>query len=64
MARIPDHEIERLEREISVERLAEARGIRLTRHGADRVPGITSRCFKMWQPWSKQMLCKPWPRQR
>ncbi len=35
MARIPDHEIERLKKEISVERLAEARGIQLTRHGAD-----------------------------
>ncbi len=35
MARIPDHEIERLKKEISVERLAEGRGIQLTRHGAD-----------------------------
>ena len=35
MARIPDHEIERLKKEISVERLAEARGIKLMRHGAD-----------------------------
>ena len=37
MARIPEHEIERLKKEISVERLAEARGIQLTRHGADLV---------------------------
>ena len=37
MARIPDHEIERLKKEISVARLAEARGIQLTRHGADLV---------------------------
>src|SRR3990172_6689655 len=35
MARIPAEEIERLKREVSVERLAEARGIRLQRHGAD-----------------------------
>ena len=35
MARIPDHEIERLKKEVSVERLAAARGIQLTRHGAD-----------------------------
>jgi hypothetical protein len=35
MARIPDHEIERLKKEISVERLAEARGIKLIRHGSD-----------------------------
>jgi DNA primase len=35
MARIPESEVERLE--ISVERLAEAQGIRLTRHGADIV---------------------------
>src|ERR1700733_11511722 len=37
MARIPDYEIERLKKEISVARLAEARGIQLTRHGADLV---------------------------
>jgi DNA primase catalytic core len=35
MARIPAEEIERLKREVSLERLAEARGIRLERHGAD-----------------------------
>jgi DNA primase len=35
MARIPDEEIERLKREISLERLVEARGVKLTRHGAD-----------------------------
>lgn len=31
MARIPESEIERLKREISVERLAEARGVKLKR---------------------------------
>ena len=35
MARIPEHEVERLKREVSVERLAEARDIKLHRHGAD-----------------------------
>jgi len=35
MARIPKAELERLKREVSVERLAEARGVRLQRHGAD-----------------------------
>ncbi len=35
MARIPAEEIERLKREVALERLAEARGIRLVRHGAD-----------------------------
>jgi DNA primase len=35
MARIPEHEVERLKKEISVQRLAEARGIKLTRQGAD-----------------------------
>ncbi|GAC1541229.1 MAG: hypothetical protein NVS3B12_28670 [Acidimicrobiales bacterium] len=35
MARIPDEEIERLKAEVSVERLAEARGVMLRRHGAD-----------------------------
>ena len=37
MARIPESEIERLKREVSLERLAEARGIRLKRHGADLI---------------------------
>ena len=35
MARVSDEEIERLKREVSVERLAEARGIKLRRHGAN-----------------------------
>ena len=35
MARIPDGEIERLKREVSLERLVEAQGIELKRHGAD-----------------------------
>jgi len=35
MARIPESEVERLKKEISVQRLVEARGIKLTRHGAD-----------------------------
>jgi DNA primase catalytic core len=37
MARIAEEEIERLKREVSVERLAEARGVKLKRHGADLV---------------------------
>jgi len=37
MARIPDGEIERLKREVSVQRLAEARGVQLKRHGADLI---------------------------
>jgi DNA primase len=35
MARIPEHVVERLKEEISVQRLAEARGVALTKHGAD-----------------------------
>ncbi len=35
MARIPDHEIERLKQEVALERLVEAKGIVLKRHGAD-----------------------------
>lgn len=35
MARVPAEELERLKREVSVQRLAEARGIKLTRHGKD-----------------------------
>lgn len=37
MARIPDAQIERLKQEISVQRLAEGRGIVLKRHGADLI---------------------------
>ena len=35
MARIPDEELERLKSEVSLQRLVEARGIELRRHGAD-----------------------------
>jgi DNA primase catalytic core len=37
MARIAEEEIERLKHEVSVERLAEARGVQLKRHGADLI---------------------------
>ena len=37
MARIAESEIERLKREISLERLVEAKGIALKRHGKDLV---------------------------
>ena len=37
MARIPDIEIERLKREISLERLVASAGIELASHGADRI---------------------------
>ena len=37
MARIPDDQIERLKQEVSVQRLAEARGIKLKRHGSDLI---------------------------
>jgi DNA primase len=37
MVRIPAHEIERLKAEVSVQRLAEAQGIKLERHGADLI---------------------------
>ena len=37
MARIPEHEVERLKKDISVQRLAEARGIKLVRQGADLI---------------------------
>ncbi len=37
MARIPDEVVERLKREVAIERLAEARGIDLKRHGADLI---------------------------
>jgi DNA primase catalytic core len=35
MARIPENEVERLKKEISVQRLAESQGIKLTRQGAN-----------------------------
>ena len=37
MARIPDGVIERLKTDVSVQRLAEARGVVFTRHGADLI---------------------------
>jgi DNA primase catalytic core len=37
MSRIPEEALERLKREISLERLAEARGVVLRPHGADRI---------------------------
>jgi DNA primase len=37
MSRIPEETLERLKREVSVERLAEARGVALRPHGADRI---------------------------
>ena len=37
MARIPEEEIQRLKREVSLERLVEAQGIELRRHGGDRI---------------------------
>jgi DNA primase catalytic core len=37
MARIPDEAIERLKGEVSVQRLAEARGVTFARHGADLI---------------------------
>ena len=37
MARIPDDVVERLKREVSVARLAEAKGIELKRHGENLV---------------------------
>jgi hypothetical protein len=39
MARIPDQMIERLKSDISVQRLAEARGVILTKHGAGEITG-------------------------
>jgi len=35
MARIPDHELEQLKAAVSLQRLVEAKGVVLTRHGAD-----------------------------
>src|SRR5919108_2737680 len=37
MARLPDQVVERIKREISVERLAEARGIKLRRSGKELI---------------------------
>lgn len=39
MARIADHEIERLKREVSLERLVEASGVKLARKGKDELAG-------------------------
>lgn len=37
MARIPDHEIERLKREVSLQRLVESQGVALKQHGQDYI---------------------------
>jgi DNA primase len=37
VARVPEAELERLKAEVSVQRLAEARGVELRRHGADLI---------------------------
>ncbi len=37
MARIPAQQLNRLKQEVSVERLAEGRGVVLKRHGADLI---------------------------
>ena len=37
MARIPDEEVDRIKREIALERLVRARGIELRKHGADLI---------------------------
>ncbi len=37
MARVPDVELERLKSQVSIQRLAEARGVELKRHGADLI---------------------------
>jgi DNA primase len=37
MARIPDDEIQRIKREVSIERLATSHGVELKRHGADLI---------------------------
>ena len=42
MARIPDEEIERLKREVSLEKLVTGFGIELRKHGADLI-GTLSR---------------------
>lgn len=49
--RIPDNVIERLKQSISVERLAEARGVELKRHGTDEArPSI-----KLWKKHASDM---------
>ncbi len=58
MARIPDAEIERLKKEVGVERLVTGFGIELKRHGADlieqpllerlRFLGPAIRCLERW----------------
>ncbi len=37
MARVPEDELERLKAQVSIQRLAEARGVELKRHGADLI---------------------------
>jgi DNA primase len=40
MGRLPEAQIERLKAEVSLQRLVEARGIELRRHGADLLGAV------------------------
>lgn len=64
MARIPDGVIERLKETVSLERLAEARGVVLKKHGADligtcpfhedRTPSLVITPAKnLWHAWAR-----------
>jgi len=49
MARTPDDELERLKQDVALERLAEARGIKLKRHGSESsAAGSTPTCKRSW----------------
>ena len=62
MPRIPDEQLERLKQDISLQRLVEARGIELKRHGAvvshvispaifQLKSGATGEDFSHYSPW-------------
>ena len=50
MARIPEDEIDRLKAEVSLQRLAEKRGIALRRHGAGGASGMPPTSLAAVQP--------------
>ncbi|MHB8304000.1 MAG: CHC2 zinc finger domain-containing protein [Acidobacteriaceae bacterium] len=65
MARIPEHEVERLKRDVSVQRLAEARGIKLHRHGADLLglcPFHDDRNPSLWSSLRRRTSGTVWAR--
>ena len=62
MPRIPDDVIERLKREVSLEKMAGARGVELTRHGADLIGRSTTTTNPRWSSARRRICGTAWER--